>query len=341
MDSLPRLFNDDRWQECLESYLTMMFDKSGSTQTLTSYKRVLYTFFSTSATGEPKQPTDYNRQDVIAFLQLESQSSRNKGAPVGPASRNNRLAVLNSFYKYASSYTIPGDDGQPVALLQRIPPCAGLSYARPPVTYRALSESELTLFFAQIPNHTVAGVRDRAIFTMLLLTARRIGEVVSLNWGSISAGPPIMFTFYPKGHSREQRVQELPQECYSLLLRYLHISNRLQDIRPDSPLFVGLPPRHGGNYRNVGRRLSIHYVNDAVKTYSRKAGLPHLERLSSHSFRHSSARLAYSSGADIRAIQMKLGHSSLASTDTYLRVLAGERDSTLPLLRARLTSILE
>ena len=98
---------------------------------------------------------------------------------------NQRLAILSSFYAFASTFTITGPDGRPQVLLQRPSPTLGLRHKRPERTYRAFSEDELDRFFSVIPTDTVKGLRDRAIFLLYFWTARRREEIARLRWGDI------------------------------------------------------------------------------------------------------------------------------------------------------------
>ncbi len=326
---MERLFANDRWQSAAESFIQSIYAKSGSTESLVSYTRIMHEFFG----GDPERSAEnYSRQDVEAYLARPSRSSRNYGKVIGTSARNQRIAVLASFYRYASTYTVTVD-GKPTALLQRLPPTTGMTYGKPPKSYRALTISEIEKLFAVLSGDDVRSLRDRAIYLWLLLTSKRRTEVTSLSWGSIiTDGDHMAFRYYPKGSSRQEHVQELPPEVYNALIAYLKAAGRLESMKPEDPLFVSMEPRHGGNFRNVGKRLSGHAINWRLKELCREANITDVERISVHSLRHSSARLRAAAGQPITSISRILGHASLATTSHYLEDLQGISDPGIPLL---------
>lgn len=331
---MERLFNSDVWQMAFESFITSIFNISGSEQSRSRYTSVLRAFFS----DPERSPENYSRADVEAYLARGSTSTRNYGKPIAIGTRNSRLAILASWYKYCSTYTVD-TDGQPTALLQRLPPTTGLTYGKPPKKYRSLSIPEIQALFSVIGNSDVRSKRDRCIYLWLLMTCKRRTEVTSLSWKDVSPGPPITFTYYSKGNARQQKRQELPRECYDALIAYLVKANRLDTIKPEDPLFLSLPPRRGGNYRNTGKRLSGHWINKNLQRYCALAGITDFDRVSVHSLRHSGSRLRFSQGQDLLSISRILGHRSVVTTQHYCEDLAGIADPGLPLLQAALADV--
>lgn len=325
---MKRLFTDDRWNGAFESFITSIFNISGSTSSRDRYESVMRAFFGSDPA---RRPENYTRSDVEAFLARPSSSGRNYGKEVAIGTRNQRLAILASWFKFCATYTLSGEDGQPTALLQRLPPTIGMGYGKPIKRYRALSIPEVQALFSVI-GHDARGLRDRCMYLWLLLTAKRRTELTELSFGDIEPGNPNMFLYYPKGSHRQQKRQELPQEVYDALMDYLRASNRQDSIKPSDPLFLSAPPRRGGNYRNTGKRLSGHALNKNLQMYCRLAGLADVDRISAHSLRHSSARLRMQSGQDIASISRILGHASLATTSHYLEDLSGISDPGLPML---------
>lgn len=328
---------DSDWQRCTEAFLRRTYDRSGSQSSLERYSRVLARFFA-----DGRNPDEYSQSEVEAFVTQVSGSTRNRGQPVSVSTKNQRLAILASFYKFASTFTVE-QDGMLAYLLQRPAPTVGLSYGKPERHYRAFSYDEMEKFFSVIPGDTIQGLRDRAVFLLYFWTARRRSEIARLTWGDLEQTVFLedgkqrigwIYRFYGKGHSTQQDSAEMPGEAMLALLRYLEASGRLETMTPDSPLFLSLPPRHGGNWRNVGKALSGHAMNEALKYYARQAGLD-ASRLSIHSWRHTAARERHAAGSDVLEIMRLLRHSSLRMTQEYLQVLSGEANSGARLLRER------
>jgi len=325
------------WQIATEQFLSSLWERSGSDATVESYRMTLRRFFAV-----PRTPQQATRTDVLAFLSQKSESKRNAGQPVAPATRNLRLCVLISFYRWTSNWLIPGTD---TFLFTGIPPTQGISYGKPDEHYRAMSEEELEAFFGSISDSSVISLRDKSIFVTFLACARRRSELVNLKWGDISEGMLTdsnghkrrgrLYTFRGKGHKRLLDTQELPEFAYATILRYLDASGRLATMQPDDPIWVSTHPGQGRHGSPTNQPLGDDYINSRFRQICQRAGIEDRAGLSLHSFRHSSALHRYALGEDLLSLKRLLRHSNLATTDKYLRQLAGEADPGAERLRTR------
>ncbi len=105
-------------------------------------------------------------------------------------------------------------------------------------------------------------------------------------------------------------------------------------MQPDDYIFISTNPGQGRPNGATGEPLHDDYINTLFKQYAAEAHLD-VGRLSVHSLRHAAARERYDAGADIRSIQQVLDHSSLQTTDLYIRKLAPVDDSGARLLEQR------
>lgn len=321
------------WQQCHDAFLADIESRSGSLRSRQTYSDILRLFFADTG----KSPDACTRADVLAFAASPSHGKR-AGRPVSVSTRNGRVSALTSFYRFAATYAV---DGQSLFTAQS--PCLGLRYLRPQIRYRAMSSEEFSRLLSVIPD-TLVGIRDKAAILTYFWTARRKSEILALRWrdiesaslrqadGTMHAGH--IYRFTQKGTSREIRTAELPEPAFQAIESYLVRVGRRATIQPDHPVFTAV-------YRGQGRRdralapLTGCQLGMHLKTYLKLAGLDDDRRLSLHSIRHTSARLRYESGSDIRAIQTVLGHSSLATTDLYLRSLVGIDDPGASLLERK------
>jgi integrase len=336
--SLAIVTEGDPWARCLVAYLRQLYEISGSTETLRIYKSYLARFFSQ---GKPVEA--YTKEDVLAFMYSDCQSTRNRGAPM-PATVNLRLTVVASFLKFASIYTIPGPDGKPTTLFKGASPTLGIRRAKPAKTYRAMNTDELEKFFSVIDDSTIQGKRDRAIFTLYLYSARRREEIARLTFGDIerctltdedgTRREGHRYRFRNKGHSREDDYAELAAPAKAAIDDYLIASGRLPGMKPEDPLFVSLSPRHGGGPANQGKAIRGASINARMKHYAKLAGIDE-KRLSVHSWRHSSVQQRHAMGENVESIRKLLRHKSLQSTATYLYDLSGTSDPMAAKLEAR------
>lgn len=312
-----------QWEQCLHDFLRSM--EVRSVQTSVSYASTLRRFLV------EYEPDKVTRREVENFI--------HSGSHPKVATINKRLSTLSSFYKYASSY-VPEGETEPLWKLAS--PTIGITRGKPERSPKGLSYEELTQFFAVIPQDRLIGIRDKAILILTFWTARRRSEIAGLLYGDIQ---PALFpggergmrqgwsySFRGKGQKSIRDSQELPQPAKDAIDWYLIASGRMETIQPGDPLFtaIGREEGQGGNVRpGEVRKLSAKGIANRIVLYARMAGLPHV---SFHTFRHAAAKARYEAGSDVREIQHLLRHSSLATTDLYLRTLVGKEDKGANLL---------
>jgi len=192
----------------------------------------------------------------------------------------------------------------------RIPasPAEDLRGARPwPALPKYLSPADVDRLIEQPDLSTPAGLRDRAILEVLYATGLRVSELAALRAVDVNlAGGYLTCT----GKGGKQRLVPVGDRAVDALRRYQH-DGRPALARPSSPARLFLNARGGGLSR-VGLWLIL-------KGHARTAGLR--ADVSPHVLRHSFATHLLEHGADLRAIQMMLGHADLATTQIYTHVL--------------------
>jgi integrase/recombinase XerD len=152
------------------------------------------------------------------------------------------------------------------------------------------------------------GIRDRALIELFYATGLRVSEMVSLRQQDVNLeGGYLTCT----GKGRKQRVVPVGDEAAAWLRRYLREGRpALLGKRSSPKLFVNA--RGGSALTRVG-------FWKILKDHGKHAGLPAM--LSPHVLRHSFATHLLERGADLRAIQMMLGHSDLSTTQIYTHIL--------------------
>jgi integrase/recombinase XerD len=161
----------------------------------------------------------------------------------------------------------------------------------------------------QLPDvATPRGLRDRAFIELLYATGLRVSELVALGASSLNLEGGYLTT---RGKGAKERLVPIGDEAVSWVARYLREGRpRLLRGRTSPRLFVNA--RGGTGLSRLG-------VWKILKGYGKTAGLS--RRLSPHVLRHSFATHLLDRGADLRAIQMMLGHSDLSTTQIYTHVL--------------------
>lgn len=325
----------DIWRQCARDFL---HEHTHSPTSREMYQRTLVLFFHQCQ----KLPDQVTQRDVRAFLDTRFAGS----GSVAPRTYNRRLAILNSFYTYASGYLIPGPDSQEVPLFSRHSPTVGLHAMKAPMRHRSLSEKEIKAFFAAIDRSTLIGKRDYALFLCYLFTTRRREEIARLRWSDIEYGSIIdkqggyhegyLFRYTQKGRGGTEEKSELPDICYQAIERYLIASGRYQTIRPDDAIFEPIGPAKGGG---PGHARCGYFSGQAIairmKTYVQLAGLD-AGRLSVHSWRHTSIQLRLANGDELLDVMKISGHKSLDTFYKYTLRLTGQADDGAKKLERRL-----
>jgi integrase/recombinase XerD len=171
-----------------------------------------------------------------------------------------------------------------------------------------LSVDEVDLLLGSPDTTHPRGLRDRALIELFYATGLRVSEMVSLRQQDLNLESGYLTTM---GKGRKQRMVPIGDEASSWLKRYLEEGRPALLKRRASPkLFVNA--RGGAGITRVG-------FWKILKSYGKTAGLP--RTLSPHVLRHSFATHLLERGADLRAIQMMLGHSDLSTTQIYTHIL--------------------
>ncbi|HXH05591.1 MAG TPA: site-specific tyrosine recombinase XerD [Vicinamibacterales bacterium] len=216
---------------------------------------------------------------------------------LSPRSVARTVACVRGFYRFLALDR--RTDRNPAAALR--PPRAW-----PPLP-RYLSLEEVERLIAQPDVSTARGLRDRALIELLYATGLRVSELLSLRASDLN---PREHWLRCTGKGSKERLVPFGDQAGGWVRRYLADGRpRLLGGRSAPWLFVSAR----------GRRLSRAGFWKLLKAYGRRAGIT--RPLSPHVLRHSFATHLLARGADLRAIQLMLGHADLSTTQVYTHVL--------------------
>jgi integrase/recombinase XerD len=168
---------------------------------------------------------------------------------------------------------------------------------------------EVDRLLAQPDVKTPRGLRDRALIELLYATGMRVSELLSLRPADVNLEASYLTC---SGKGNKQRIVPIGDEAGDWVKRYLREGRSALLGKRSSPrLFV--------NAKGGGHGLTRVGFWKILKGYARQAGLT--KGLSPHMLRHSFATHLLERGADLRAIQMMLGHADLSTTQIYTHVL--------------------
>ena len=229
------------------------------------------------------------REDVARYLR----SLKGRGLSSRSASR--ALSALRGFYGFAGVHLNFGHDPTADLLNPRI----GLSLPR------ALSEEEVESLLQAPDCSRPLGVRDRAMLELTYASGLRVSEIVALPRDRVDLpGGFLRVT----GKGGRERLIPFGKSAGRWLDRYLGEVRPGLDRKGSPALF--LTPRGGSMTRQRFWQL--------IEGYGRSAGIR--SRLTPHRLRHSFATHLLEHGADLRALQMMLGHADIATTQVYTQV---------------------
>jgi integrase/recombinase XerD len=183
---------------------------------------------------------------------------------------------------------------------------------RPPrawkVLPRYLAVEDVDRLLEQPVVTTPRGLRDRALIELLYATGMRVSELLSLRPADVNLEASYLTC---SGKGSKQRIVPIGDEAADWVRKYIRESRPALLKKRTSPrLFV--------NARGGGPGLTRVGFWKILKTYAQQAGL---KAMSPHMLRHSFATHLLERGADLRAIQMMLGHADLSTTQIYTHVL--------------------
>lgn len=214
-----------------------------------------------------------------------------------PRSNARLLSSLRAFFAYRLRRGDRTDD--PTALLD--PPKLPRSLPK------ALAESEIDALLAAPLTDTPEGLRDRAMLELMYAAGLRVSELVNLPATAINLRQGVIRV---TGKGSKERLVPLGEESQHWLETYLAQARpALANKRSLAALF--LTPQ--------GEAPSRQQFWTLVKRYAAAAGIDPV-RISPHGLRHSFATHLLNRGADLRALQLLLGHSSLSTTQIYTLV---------------------
>ncbi len=176
----------------------------------------------------------------------------------------------------------------------------------------ALSEGEIEALLQAPDVSTATGLRDRAMLELLYATGLRISELVNLE---VSALNPRQGVIRVIGKGNKERLVPVGQEALDWVSRFVADGRRALG---GAALRVLFPSR-------LGRAMTRQTFWYAVKRYAAAAGIR--KPLSPHGLRHAFATHLINHGADLRAVQMMLGHANLSTTQIYTHVAAARLKS--------------
>ena len=291
MASRPATADEGPDTAVIEAFLDALWAERGlSDHTLTAYRADLGGFAHALHRGGMTL-LEAGRADVQDYL------AARLSAGGSPRSSARLLSALRRFYRHQLREGRIAQD--PTARID--PPRLG----RP--LPDALSEEEVERLLLAPKLEGAEGVRDRAMLELLYATGLRVSELVGLSDTQLNLRHGVVRVL---GKGSKERLVPLGEEASRWVERYLG------EARPE--LMHGRPPSKAVFVTRRGGPMTRQAFWYLIRRHARQAGIA--KHLSPHTLRHAFATHLLNHGADLRVVQMLLGHSDLSTTQIYTHV---------------------
>ena len=275
----------------IERYIDAMWMEKGlSNNTLSSYRRDLRQFNEWLLKRDGSTITQATRSTLQAYLGARLQQGQS------PRSSARFLSCVRGFFHYllreGSLSLDPTLDVDSPRLGRPLP--------------KALSEAEVDRLLQAPDLDVVLELRDRTMLELLYACGLRVSELTSLQMVQLSMNQGVVRVF---GKGSKERLVPVGEEALRWLQRYL--AGPRAELLKDIPCEALFPSRRGTQMT----RQTFWY---RIKIYAERAGIK--KHLSPHTLRHAFATHLLNHGADLRVVQMLLGHSDLSTTQIYTHV---------------------
>ena len=280
-------------QSPVDAYLThLTVERRLAANSVESYARDLV-LLGHFAAGRGRNVAALTRPDLEGFVRDLMGEGRS------PRSVARAIACYRGFYRFlvidGRLKANPADELRPPRAWKSLP--------------RYLAVEDVDQLLAQPDVTTPRGLRDRALIELLYATGMRVSELIGLRPADVNLEASYLTC---TGKGDRQRIIPIGDEAARWVREYLRSARgALLGTRSSARLFV--------NARGGGPGLTRVGFWKILKGYARKAGLR--MSISPHMLRHSFATHLLERGADLRAIQMMLGHADLSTTQIYTHVL--------------------
>lgn len=275
----------------IEQFIDALWMERGlADNSLNAYRSDLQKLSQWLETAKKRSLLSADKADLLAYLGVMIEQGKK------PRSSARVLSCMRQFYQYALRENLVASD--PSSQLES--PALG----RP--LPKSLSEAEVEALLKAPDDASAEGLRDRAMLELLYATGLRVSELIGLRPDQLSLAQGVVRVI---GKGGKERLVPLGDEAH------YWINNYLRDARPE------LLHEKPGNFLFVTRRgdgMSRQAFWYRIKKHAQVAGIN--KPLSPHTVRHAFATHLVNHGADLRVVQMLLGHSDLSTTQIYTHV---------------------
>ncbi len=274
-------------QTAIDRFIDALWIEDGlATLTLAAYRRDLSLYATWLHARNGKGLKDSTEVDLLGFMADRHASTRATTA-------NRRLTVFKRYFRWALRERLIHTD-----------PTLRLQAARQPLRVpKTLSEAQVEALLAAPDVATPLGLRDRTMIELMYASGLRVSELVQAKTVHLGLDDGVLHVL---GKGARERLVPFGAEAHDWLRRYLAEARAvILGMQSSDALFV----------TRLGAGMTRQMFWHLIKRYAIKGGVT--APLSPHTLRHAFATHLLNHGADLRAVQMLLGHADIGTTTIY------------------------
>ncbi|WP_100643875.1 site-specific tyrosine recombinase XerD [Alteromonas facilis] len=285
--------------QLLEEFLQVLWLEKGlSENTISAYRSDIQKFLQyLDDVGQPKSLNTIEQDDIQGFIHCRNDQG------MSHRSNSRAMSALRAFFSF--QVNMHRRKSNPLRQLTNPKVQAALP--------KTLTESQVEALLAEPKEDDPIEMRDKAMLEVLYATGLRVSELIGLDMSAVSLVQGVVRV---TGKGGKERLVPLGETAVDCLQSYLRMARPELMVNKSDVLF---PSRRG---RQMTRQTFWH----RIKHYAVRANIN--VDLSPHTLRHAFATHLLNHGADLRVVQMLLGHSDLSTTQIYTHV-AKERLQTI------------
>ena len=268
---------------------SLIIEKGLSKNTIQSYESDIYQLYQWNLSTNKKRITELKKIDTSQYVSyLFNQNLKS-------SSVNRKISSLKTFFNFLLKKKIISAN-----------PFADQIMPKKPISLpKSISEDDVVKLLDAPKVDSLIGLRDRAMLELLYASGVRISELVNIKFSDLDLDRNIIKVF---GKGSKERLVPFGEDAAQWISAYIDERKKNKDLVSIKYIFLN----------NRGTKISRHAFWHRLKEYCLEIGLK--QDISPHTLRHAFATHLLNRGADLRSVQVLLGHSDLSTTQIYTHI---------------------
>ena len=268
---------------------SLIIEKGLSKNTIQSYESDIFQLYQWNISKNKKRITEFKKIDTSQFISyLFSQNLKS-------TSVNRKISSLKTFFNFLLKKKLINAN-----------PFADQIMPKKPISLpKSISEDDVIKLLNAPKPDSLIGLRDKAMLELLYASGVRISELVNIKFSDLDLERNIIKVF---GKGSKERLVPFGEDASQCISAYIDERKKNKDIASIKYIFLN----------NRGSKISRHAFWHRLKEYCLEIGLK--RDISPHTLRHAFATHLLNRGADLRSVQVLLGHSDLSTKQIYTHI---------------------